>query len=923
MPKVNNQKYYIFDSTGVIEKHSNLYFHPNGITDVEDWLDAFIDATGVETTDNPYYDKEISTWSPQDRKLVIKGSVDDFRDYITEAMILNYLIVKRTVYETVINENEEEEQVEVSHSYVGFFIDSVSQRGQGSVELILSPDHFTNTFIFNVLASGKADPYNAVIKRAYVDRQHYDRVQVSNHWIPLQSFDGNFENDYYYRLFGGDYKTGVFTLSISNQYNLIHLYVKRRDTVYVDIDCNEISVITTSVGSTITYTVYGETSQSIAVSIGRPVVYIKLMTTHFTTTHIGDGYLNVVAKKYKSLGDIYSPVNMELFATNKEQFDFKYQYKDFRKPLLFNYDSLSFFTDEELSIIDSTNTFSDLSSTLRIKIIRACMYWYYIQCKEDITVPYRFEHNSSHGTIEYSVGKSSKRGIAGYGVPYIVMPTFIIPDFLSKYESSLKQISYDIEINVSGVANYIAISGQSITNGASFYNNNVVSKILSIYSPYINQVYIVHNLMNANQFDIIISGSSISLRFNSAMIFQNVTKSKSFDSYDIDNSLISGYITDDEDVIGDYMSNRHAFATDVNKRTTLIFTDPASQYVDGQITRTEHTGFTLYGVFIFNGFKKDSYSLELKEDVKNPITEYYEPLLTFEPYSFYSLSSLETNEIPLNKTRYYQSYNNGSYSINLDYVVSMASTLKQGLVVNYEINDYQTPYYTDSLIVTRTDCLPIRNDSYFSFIYQNMAVMKTQYAVTERNAYIDFTQGLAGQLLNIAKNGAMIGLTGGASAFINTKEGLSSATSGLGVVNSYIDMQQSLHTLRDMQQAQKAGAGAKPDTIKQTGSDVLFDSFVEELQYYLNHYTVDTVSYNNISKFLERYGYQVSRFDTINAFNRVGWNFIHLTGFDIEMPASVEQEESIRQILTSGVTILHDKSYMEDSSLHNYETSLE
>jgi len=125
------------------------------------------------------------------------------------------------------------------------------------------------------------------------------------------------------------------------------------------------------------------------------------------------------------------------------------------------------------------------------------------------------------------------------------------------------------------------------------------------------------------------------------------------------------------------------------------------------------------------------------------------------------------------------------------------------------------------------------------------------------------------------------------------------------------------------QKAKLADMGAKPDAVKQTGSDIFADLVSRENRPFFNHYTIDRASYDSIAKFLERFGYQINLYDTLHVNDRVGWNYVKLNSFDIN-PAfdiMVGQEQDLMRIFTNGVTLLHDKYYLTNG--HNYEKILE
>ena len=135
-----------------------------------------------------------------------------------------------------------------------------------------------------------------------------------------------------------------------------------------------------------------------------------------------------------------------------------------------------------------------------------------------------------------------------------------------------------------------------------------------------------------------------------------------------------------------------------------------------------------------------------------------------------------------------------------------------------------------------------------------------------------------------------------------------------------IDWNTDRYTTELNQKAKLADIGATPDPIKQVGSDLLFDSKDKQITVYLNHYKIDSLSYNTIAKIYERIGYQVNLYDSLNVNNRKGWNFIKLNSFDFnpDFDIMTSQENSIRKIFLEGITLLHDKTYL--TSGHNYET---
>ena len=146
---------------------------------------------------------------------------------------------------------------------------------------------------------------------------------------------------------------------------------------------------------------------------------------------------------------------------------------------------------------------------------------------------------------------------------------------------------------------------------------------------------------------------------------------------------------------------------------------------------------------------------------------------------------------------------------------------------------------------------------------------------------------------------------------------------GASLIGSAINWDTSTKAIDIQQKAKLADLGNLPSNIKQVGTDIITDLAQKELGFYLNHYTIDEVSYNNICKYLERYGYLVNIYSQIDSTSRKGWNYVKLIDTEFDTRLSAEQEESIRQIFKDGVTLLHEPSYLHNDARHNYEISLE
>ena len=325
-------------------------------------------------------------------------------------------------------------------------------------------------------------------------------------------------------------------------------------------------------------------------------------------------------------------------------------------------------------------------------------------------------------------------------------------------------------------------------------------------------------------------------------------------------------------------------------------------------------GNTCVAMLMNSGFNSRDFSINISEDrLTNRsilLNGYVDPVLEAEPYSFYSLSYL-AYELPFNKNRYYE-----DMKIKFSYYVSVNSAIKISYIPSYKVEEEDYKYFNESMVFTLPSNLPLTSDSYLSYYYQNQAQMKNQFAVNDYNRAVDL-----GQHFFLSGPNAV-----GMSA---SKKGWVGAVSETGnqfvqMANEAIDWAQSNKVIEMNQQAKLADMGAKPDVVKQAGSDVFSDLFTTENRPFFNHYRIDNVSYNTIAKFLERFGYQVNLYDSLHTIDRVGWNFVKLNSFDWN-PASqydimMEQEDSIKKIFLQGVTLLHETYYLTTG--HNYEVIL-
>lgn len=799
-----NVKQYLtlYNTAGVIEQHKNIYFVPRtskiqnlqvGTSVCEMYLSAFNDLVEMFSE---YTGIELSGWSPEDRSLVVKGNVDDFRVETEEGHSLNYFIVRRDVYTSETN---------YSTHYYGFFITNVTQAGRGSVRLTYEPDHFTNVFYLHnkhaltaLEISGDYEPFNERMKNCYVERQHYNRVKLENNVV---KFD-----------------------------------------------------------------------------------------------------------------------NMDKFFNCEEQFKYRYLERKFRRQLSFNntYCNLS---ESVISTIEATDNFDNLSTFIKNLILRICLNFVQVICKNRITSrPWSVNADSLTDTTWtsyedfYTEDYPSFRGYIdekeNIATPYQVLyfPIFIIPDYLKKYENDIN--NFKINLNCK-LYNFFRKEKIVLENQAFDYNEN--------------------NLLDFKQFSNIV----LQKGWGDMILGMYITQTPYLSNYIKSFNFVSKIITLDVNALGiigqvlgdsDYHDTINLYIEELGSKPLykglwiLPFSSNRedvgkSHYVQFGAKDNNHLMFHYkniqnseekYSVLCLSGMSETESIIQLPENViltsENFKTNYVEPLIEQEPYCFYSLSYIGGIEVPLNKYRYFNTLYGLHYDIRLKYIESNTDAVKIGVIPFYQ----GTYCYTEGLVLTLSTSLPVESDSYLNFYYQNKAQMKNQFAVNG----IEFANNLFQNAVGGGERGSLM-----QSAGVGGITALSGMASSVGnFITNYSETYMN-------QKALLADIGQRPNVIKQTGSDIVYDLRTGEYGLNYNYYRIDTLSYNSISKYLERFGYLVNLYDTLHTMDRVGWNFIKVVSFDYEANITIPQEEAIRAIFSDGVTLLHDKTYLTTG--HNFETILE
>ena len=870
IPSNRTQTVTFYNTSGVVEKDKNIYYVPRfsktSATAGQPVSYAYLNAFGVVCPPSSSYTAiNVSQWTPQDRTLVVKGNIDDFRVVTDEGACLNYFIITRTVSKTISG------VVSSKTYYYGFFITEVVQAGGGSVRITAEPDDFTNVFYLHnnhslsaLDISGDYEPFNEKMTNNYVARQHYNRV-----------LSGYYES-VYECLFDPD---DTFNFIVGRTYNISQAgYPEPTD--YGNFKLLSVGAVPEGV-----ILKFKDTNTSRKTVTVPAVRFITIMDTRHPNPSI-QGEVKSWTKDEEESIIAYNPANMKIFMNQEQTFKFKYQYRDDKYPI----SPEGPFTLEEREIIENTDEIEDLPEDLLRKIVLASLHYLVVETKStEVCSIYKYTNE----TVTPSTTTTRPLAMGELITPSIYRPNPVICyPFIHSPEVFRK---YNLE-NRTDVYGQLHGNKDAIHYNLS-YNNSLVTRIIERLNSegiadYIYAVYVSNDvLVPSSVYTVSLSYSSslskyvIDVKFD--LIYPNDYDSK---------KLVQG--------VGCYIAGIKVSMTE----------DLPNNYINRTLQITQNTlySFSCAGMLV-SGYENRQFHIELPilgSIPSNIKTTYYDPVLECEPYKFYSISTYGNYELVFNKNRYYQ---NGYLDVN--YYISINSGIKVSFVPLYEVDEVRTPYYNEALTFTLASSLPLVSDSYSSYYNQNQAQMKNQFAVNEKNIKYDLAQHFF--LSGPASVGKSAGKSGWVGAIIET------ANQFTQMLNEAIDYVQNKEVLEMNQKSKLADVGNAPDTLKQAGSDVLYDMKTKETFIFLNHYTIDDLSYNSSAKILERYGYQANLFDNLHVVDRVGWNFIQLVSFDWRPTVNimVSQEEKIKQIFLNGVTLLHDKSFL--TSGHNYETIIE
>ena len=867
------QSVTLFNTTGVIEEGKGIYFCPlmkrelNKPTKVnENWIGRLKTEVGTDTN---YTDINISSWSPEDRTLVIRGNIDDFRCVTSEGKCLNYVILTRDVYSA--------ENVYERH-YYGFFINNASQSGGASVSLTITPDHFTNVFYLFVSLSlsysDYYDPFNLYLGRFYVERQHYDRVYLT-HETYTDSVDFDQMTDEY---------DGLLSDYVDNPEECWIESITSEEETF------EVEEITRENDGDVAFTVYAE-------------------------VHSASITINVVRVHEANLG---------IFSNIEETFNYRRQFRDYKKPLG------EHLTDEEIETF-RTYIWNDFTSEQKIRILKICCCFITVVTKDNKCFLGYGRAVSDSANLQVKRGKIfvPKTDKVEEKLFKVTVPIAIVPDYLSQFKEEINDVFENhitMEYWNSTSQSYVSItgkvSGRRLINAeqmAPYYVTAYITKdhsllnLMNFYDNHIRIRVLDPSIVETNSTTprmAVYCGFSDEVDYSSSGITYIAQKKVTY-KFDSNNKIIAipaldwqhhgssgewvfaDQINDNKDIFVGFMYNPEKTTGSLDLANKLVYDNIEYRYYEP----TLH--FEPYSF----------YSISFLGQVEVPLSRknYYEnPEITYEMIVNVS-DSVKYTWIPI----YEIQGKEFKY-----YTESLTTTLcNQLTIISEKLIDYviaNQSQMKNQFAVNAVQGL----ESAFGNLMGGAGQTSKAMALGDYNEYT--TEGSAKKF-----NEGTGGRNGGHYILPNGRAISQGIPSAFNAVTSLMSIPINNAMTSMSQKAKKADLGNMPSNLKQAGSDINSEILNEEMGLYLNHYRIDELSYNSIARYLERFGYQVNIYsETLNVNNRYGFNYVKLSNFEFKTSKlNEEQEISIRQIFANGVTLLHNKEYLYSN--HNIETILE
>lgn len=683
--------------------------------------------------------------------------------------------------------------------------------------------------------------------------------------------------------------------------------------------------------------------------------------------------LFVLPTSTSTLGDF---VNMERFIATDENYNYKQLFRDLRIPLVFKKEdnppediilndipasAFEVKTPDEAGLY-LHNLCAGGDEDIATKICLACIHYLHIVTKEQITYPTIVEGKDSENHTYYYQAYYNKDYEVDDVFPsasqHIVIPFIAevkgLEAFAKFLDGKATSTMYDNRHGIAIVGTYKNVNSviADYMDSASF--SDMISELNDKFGYYIQSMFVTpySELSSRGSY----SDARTLFEFYAKVVNEDTPKTTPLIRRKRRGTWWSGYtyqkISNPTKNIEDYdnlvvseptlvllsyspiekSANQKEFANipevsfsldgDIDNPTGLNINADITDYIMCYGFLVGKKGYEMTDSS--GNIKKQKLALNYQVTLSTLKSDYYEPILEMEPYSFYSISMSEIESV-IDRKRYHQmgvtthlesDKIDTTYYVPLFYNQSVNTMLKVGVVPEYTIDNNTQRYYAEELMFVTTSGITIKVDSYYEFMYVMSPKLQAQSHLALYNAQMENTKALISGVGSII-SGVASGSTGG---------GVGGAISGVtGIINTFLTGQQNIHNVATNVKAEKSSAGRKADTFQQSGSDYVYELNLDEYAIMLNHYRIDRLSYESISKMLERYGYQVSLYDTIKWDTRVGYNFVKLVSFDFveeTIKATEEQMKTIDRILKNGLTMLHQKDFLHGTG-HNYEVELD
>lgn len=494
--RVIKNYYTLYDVTGLINKDKRLYYVPHkeelqvGIPVCE----SFINALNVvcPPPDSDFVGVEISRWLPTDRELLVKGNIDIFTRG-SSSHPLNYMIIKRVI----INADESEEVF-----YNGYFINSATDTGINSVRLSVEPDDFTNVFYLHNtnLMTYSYEPFNDLIRNAYVQRQHYNRIGSFVDEFLTNSLPNPTLTAGRLYLLSKEFITEVGVhATIEQAFRLYKIYIDGKkeymgmaDKIVTELRFPDGVRVRIENGTTNIVTMSRTTYSSEEYYFG-----IEMLEDYTILFALDSNILEVEINYARDL------LNLDLFSKIEDSYNYRVQYKAKRTLLvIYKRRFLSYEQTyiEEIPDMSSITTDAQVRDYIRthretaITIASACIKYIHILTKDRITYPTVAEltMTDDNNATKYGLAYYSSDYESGKAIPS-AQQHLVIP-YISKVKGLEAFYNYFVSKGLHIMANFSEAGGQAgridIDTIGDDDITNIIARLQDVFGYYIQSIYI-------------------------------------------------------------------------------------------------------------------------------------------------------------------------------------------------------------------------------------------------------------------------------------------------------------------------------------------------------------------------------------------------------------------------------------------------